>query len=222
MFLHLRFNLDFPNSTHEEIMRSKYNKVHVATFAHTHMLLICSRLVYEYSSLYFLTILKLVRWLLAQVENVSGSFYYHFSYPNFFTYPNDNDYGYGQRGSDNRGWTISRLATAGCYIWQVVVRWNFSASWCFVTEYGWSDLLLPLVTVQLAMSYLCAKITLTPSVPLLFIVYTWTIFTFQWFVSSMRITSFLCKITYTVSDFSCIRGSLRLTLNYSKYVLLAS
>ena len=64
-------------------MRSKYNKVHVATFAHAHMLLVCSRHVYKYSSLYFLTTLKLVRWLLAQVENVSVSFYYQFSYLNF-------------------------------------------------------------------------------------------------------------------------------------------
>ena len=57
-------------------MRSKY-KLHVAAFAHAHMLLVCSRLVYEYSSLYFSTTLELVRWLLAQVENVSELFYNH-------------------------------------------------------------------------------------------------------------------------------------------------
>ena len=58
-----------------KIMRSKYNKVHVA--AHAHMLLVRMqppRLVYEYSFVYFSTTLKLVhvRWLL---ENVSESFY---------------------------------------------------------------------------------------------------------------------------------------------------
>ena len=36
----------------------------------------------------------------------SGEKSKHFSYPNFFAYPNTWIAGVGQRGSDNRGWTV--------------------------------------------------------------------------------------------------------------------
>ena len=76
------------------MMVSKYNKVHVAT------LHLCTCICFSYAAALCTSTrvctLKLVRWLLAQVKNISGL---PFQLSELFTYPNDNDFGDGQRGS---------------------------------------------------------------------------------------------------------------------------
>ena len=101
----------------KKIMRSKYNKVHMATFEYSwtepdlHEKLVRTR---AYASRLHPPCVWVLEFVL--LDNTQAStmasrkrkqiILFLFQLSELFTYPNDNDFGDGQRGSDNRGWTV--------------------------------------------------------------------------------------------------------------------